>query len=149
MIVAIDIGLKRIGIAFGYDNGVIIPQNAVLRKNRNQAANEIKEILIQNNAKILVVGLPLGGSTEDEMRRRITHFVGLINFNGEIVYVDESFTSKEASQFCVANSRKKDGKLDSLYLIYGEENFLLENSLKKIKNLFGEKIARNKLYFTR
>ena len=45
--------------------------------------------------------------------------------------------------------RLKDGKLDSLYLIYGEENFLLENSLKKIKNLFGEKIARNKLYFTR
>ena len=45
--------------------------------------------------------------------------------------------------------RLKDGKLDRLYLIYGEENFLLENSLKKIKNLFGEKIARNKLYFTR
>ena len=39
--------------------------------------------------------------------------------------------------------RLKEGKLDSLYLIYGEEIFLLEASLKKIKNLFGEKIARN------
>lgn len=32
----------------------------------------------------------------------------------------------------------KIGKLNSLYLLYGEELFLLENSLKKIKSLFGE-----------
>ena len=31
-----------------------------------------------------------------------------------------------------------DGKLESIYLLYGEETFLLENCLKKIKNLFGE-----------
>ena len=32
----------------------------------------------------------------------------------------------------------KNENLNSLYLLYGEEKFLLENSLKKIKNLFGE-----------
>lgn len=32
----------------------------------------------------------------------------------------------------------KNGKLQSLYLLYGEEIFLLESSLKKIKTLFGE-----------
>lgn len=32
----------------------------------------------------------------------------------------------------------KNGNLKSLYLLYGEEKFLLENSLKKIKSLFGE-----------
>ena len=32
----------------------------------------------------------------------------------------------------------KMGKLQNLYLLYGEELFLLETSLKKIKNLFGE-----------
>ena len=32
----------------------------------------------------------------------------------------------------------KQEKLDSLYLLYGEERFLLESSLKKIKKLFGE-----------
>lgn len=32
----------------------------------------------------------------------------------------------------------KSGKLQGLYLLYGEELFLLESSLKKIKNLFGE-----------
>ena len=32
----------------------------------------------------------------------------------------------------------KNNKLNSLYLLYGEETFLLENSLKKIKKNFGE-----------
>ena len=32
----------------------------------------------------------------------------------------------------------KTGKLNSIYLLYGEELFLLENTLKKIKKLFGE-----------
>ena len=32
----------------------------------------------------------------------------------------------------------KTGKLNSIYFLYGEELFLLENTLKKIKNLFGE-----------
>ena len=34
----------------------------------------------------------------------------------------------------------KQEKLSSLYLLYGEERFLLESCLKKIKNLFGEAI---------
>lgn len=32
----------------------------------------------------------------------------------------------------------KQGKLNSIYLFYGEELYLLENALKKIKKLFGE-----------
>lgn len=32
----------------------------------------------------------------------------------------------------------KQGKLNSLYLLYGEERFLLENCLKKMKSIFGE-----------
>ena len=32
----------------------------------------------------------------------------------------------------------KDGKLHSLYLFYGEERFLLESAVKKLKKKFGE-----------
>ena len=35
----------------------------------------------------------------------------------------------------------KEGKLNSLYLLYGEERFLLESNLKKIKKLFGEIVS--------
>ena len=34
----------------------------------------------------------------------------------------------------------KDGKLNSLYLLYGEETYILETCLKKIQKLFGETI---------
>ena len=43
----------------------------------------------------------------------------------------------------------KENKLNSIYLLFGEETFLLESSLKKIKKLFGEMIVRNKLYSNR
>lgn len=40
----------------------------------------------------------------------------------------------------------KDGKLNSIYIMYGEETFLLEMAIKKLKKLFGEIRVRNKLY---
>ena len=43
----------------------------------------------------------------------------------------------------------KEEKLRSIYLLYGEEVYLLETDVKKIKKIFGERIARNKLYRTR
>lgn len=39
---ALDVGLKRIGVALCVDKKIALPLDAVLRKNRNQAANEIK-----------------------------------------------------------------------------------------------------------
>lgn len=35
---------------------------------------------------------------------------------------------------------KSSNQLDSIYLLYGEETYLLENVLKKIHNIFGEKV---------
>lgn len=32
------------------------------------------------------------------------------------------------------------GKLNSIYLLFGEELFLLESSLNKMKKMFGEKV---------
>jgi len=36
--------------------------------------------------------------------------------------------------------RLKSNTLDSIYLLYGEELYLLENAVKKIRNLFGEQV---------
>ena len=113
-IIAIDVGLKRIGIAISPDSKIALPSTPVLRKNRNQAANEISQILKMQNAKTLVVGIPKGGSSEEEMSRRIRHFVSLLEFKGEIKFIDESFSSFEADELREFSSRKKDGKLDSL-----------------------------------
>ena len=40
----------------------------------------------------------------------------------------------------VLEKELKEGKLNSLYLFYGEERFLLESNLKKIKKIFGKTI---------
>ncbi|WP_270985455.1 Holliday junction resolvase RuvX [Campylobacter helveticus] len=110
---ALDIGLKRIGVAL-WLNEIALPLNAILRKNRDQAANEVQQLISEYQISKLIVGLPKGGASEVEMGKRIKHFVSLLQFSGELIFVDEAYTSKEAQGLGVANSRKKDGKLDSL-----------------------------------
>ncbi len=39
---ALDVGLKRIGVALCVDKKIALPLDAVLRKNRNQAAMKSK-----------------------------------------------------------------------------------------------------------
>ena len=43
----------------------------------------------------------------------------------------------------------KSNILEGIYLLYGEETYLLESSLKKMKKIFGELILRHKLYSNR
>ena len=121
MIVGVDIGLKRIGVAISPDGKITIPTTPILRKNRNQAARDLGNMLRDNGAKILVVGLPKGGSCQDEMERRITHFISLLNFDGEVYYQDESYSSVEASELV---GDRRDGKFDSVAAMIILERFL-------------------------
>ena len=113
---ALDLGLKRIGLAICFDGKIVLPQNAIIRKNRIQASRDIDKFLQEWQIDILIVGLPKGGSSEDEMKRRIEHFISLLNFDGKIFYQDEYGTSYEASEIMgrVKKKQKKDGKLDSI-----------------------------------
>jgi len=124
----IDVGLKRIGIAICLDNKIILPQNAILRKNRNQAARDIKLFLSEWEIEKLVVGLPLHGSSSEEMSRRIKHFVSLLELdNVEIVYQDEQNSSLEAKERTAGVFKhSKDGRIDSM-----AASIILERYLKK------------------
>ena len=123
---SIDVGLKRIGLALCLKGtSIVIPKEAVLRKNRNQAAIDVKEFLDAWNIDKLIVGLPKGGSSEEEMTRRIKHFVSLIRFQKEIVYVDEYGSSVEAEELTKGVFKhKKDGKVDSIAAKIILERFL-------------------------
>jgi len=110
----LDIGLKRVGIAVCLQSNIVVPQNAIMRKNRNQAANDIDKFLLEWQIDTLVVGLPKGGSSSEEMERRIKHFVSLLKFSGEIFYQDEYGSSLEAKEMMKGvTKQKKDGKIDS------------------------------------
>ena len=124
-IAAIDVGLKRIGIAISLDANIVLPQNAIIRKSRNQAANDVSNFLKEWSIDTLVVGVPLGGSSEEEMRKRVEHFVKLIDFDGKVFFMDESFTSYEAKELTKGKIKhKKDGKIDSIAAALILERFL-------------------------
>ncbi len=113
---SIDVGLKRIGVALCLDGSIVFPQEAILRKNRHQAARDVVSFLVEWEIEQLVVGLPKGGSSQDEMERRIKHFVSLLELKGiEVVYQDEQGSSVEAKEMTQGIFRhKKDGKIDSM-----------------------------------
>jgi putative Holliday junction resolvase len=109
---SIDIGLKRIGIAICLVSNLVIPQPAILRKNRNQAATDVDKFLENWNIDILIVGLP---KSSDEMQRRIQHFVKLLKFDKKIVFQDEDMSSVEAEELIKGDIKyKRDGRIDSI-----------------------------------
>jgi len=112
---SIDVGLKRIGVAICLDGSIVMPQNAILRKNRNQAARDINTFLETWEIETLVVGLPKGGSSEEEMGRRIRHFVSLLDLSIPVFYQDEQGSSFEAKELTMGDFKhKRDGRLDSV-----------------------------------
>ncbi len=114
-VLAIDLGLKRIGLAYSPDGSIVTPIQAILRKNRKQASSAVKAVIAEWSIKTVVVGIPMGGSSEDEMRRRVAHFMGLVGFSGDIFYQDESDSSLEAEEMLKGSIRyKRDGRIDSL-----------------------------------
>ena len=111
----IDVGLKRIGIAICLDGKIVMPQDAILRKNRNQAARDINAFLDEWEIDKLIVGLPKDSSSSEEMERRIKHFVSLLELEIEVAYQDEQGSSFEAKELTMGDFKhKRDGRLDSV-----------------------------------
>ncbi len=120
---SIDIGLKRIGVAICLASDIVTPQNAILRKNRNQASADVDKFLKEWEIDILVVGLP---KSNEEMQRRIAHFVKLLTFDKEIVFQNEDMSSVEAVDLMKGDIKyKRDGRIDSLAAKIILERYLL------------------------
>jgi len=112
---AIDLGLKRIGLAYSAHKDIVTPLPSIIRKNRNQASDEVKKAILEWEIDTVVVGVPLGGSSEDEMKRRIAHFMNLVSFDGDVFYQDEAGSSKEAEALIKGEMKQlRDGRIDSI-----------------------------------
>lgn len=109
---SIDIGLKRIGVATSLIMGIVTPQQAILRKNRDQAARDVDTFLKLWDIDILVVGVP---SENEQMQQRINHFVTLLKFDGPIEFQEENMSSQEAEDLIRGKIKyKRDGRIDSI-----------------------------------
>lgn len=128
--IALDFGLKKMGLAW-YFNGIIIPLEPLIRKNRIEAAKNLQDILEQKKAIKLIIGI-----ANEEMQKRIEHFIKLLDFNGEIIFIDETLSSKEAQNKLDnrTNNKKnaknrfilKNGFLDSVAAMIIMERYLKE-----------------------
>lgn len=128
--IAIDLGLKRIGLAYSAHKDIVTPLPAVIRKNRNQASSEVRKIIQEWEADAVVIGVPLGGSSEDEMRRRIAHFMNLVDFAGEVFYQDEAGSSLEAENMMKGDIKYiRDGRVDSISAMIILQRFLVKKNL--------------------
>ncbi len=122
---SIDVGLKRIGVAICVASNLVTPQSPILRKNRNQAAREVDEFLNSWEVDTLVVGLP---KSNEEMQRRINHFITLLKFNGEIRFQNEDMSSVEAEDLMKGDMKyKRDGRIDSLAAKIILERYLIDS----------------------
>ena len=125
-ILALDLGLKRIGVAYSPDGSLALTLNAVIRRNRDQAAAEVRSLLAEYAVDRLVVGVPIGGRSEEVMRLRALHFVSLLGAM-PLSFQDESDSSIEAAERSAGMfGRAKDGRLDSLAAQIILERFLAD-----------------------
>jgi len=130
--ISIDLGLKRIGLAYSAHKDLVTPLPAVIRKNRNQASSEVKKVLDEWEVDAVVIGIPLGGSSEEEMRRRIAHFMNLVDFDGDVLYQDEAGSSLEAENMMKGEIKYvRDGRIDSISAMIILQRYLLSIKHKK------------------
>jgi putative holliday junction resolvase len=123
---AIDVGLKRIGVAICLTSNIVTPQSAILRKNRDQAAKDVNAFLKEWEIEKLIVGFP---SASEEMQRRIKHFVELLKLSIPYEFCEENMSSIEAEDLIKGEIKyKRDGRVDSLAAKIILERFLAKKS---------------------
>ncbi len=133
MTAAIDVGLKRIGLAINPHLDIVLPQKAIFRKNREQAAREVSDFLKEWKVTKLIVGIPKSGKSAEEMQIRIKHFVSLLDFDKDkIEFYEEYGSSVEAKELIKGEIKeKRDGRIDSLAAKIILERWLLNQKCSK------------------
>jgi len=122
---SIDIGLKRIGVAICLQKDIVTPCPAILRKNRNQAAADVMKFLKEWEIDTLIVGFP---TSSEDMKKRVQHFVTLLDFEGDIKFQDENMSSIEAEELIKGDIKyKRDGRIDSIAAKIILERYLVNN----------------------
>lgn len=99
-ILSIDHGTKKIGLAVSDELGITArPLSVIYIKNKNQATDKIIDIIKSQNCQKVLIGIPFGYGGEDSLQTKIVkEFARDLkkNIDIEIVFWDESYSSKEA-----------------------------------------------------
>ena len=121
----IDVGLKRIGVAICLNGSIVTPQPAILRKNRDQASNDVNTFLKEWEIEKLIIGYP---SASEDMQKRIQHFTKLLDLKIPFDYCEENMSSIEAEDLIKGDIKyKRDGRVDSIAAKIILERYISKN----------------------
>ena len=121
----IDVGLKRIGVAICLNGSIVSPQPAILRKNRDQASNDVNTFLKEWEIEKLIIGYP---SASEDMQKRIQHFTKLLDLKIPFDYCEENMSSIEAEDLIKGDIKyKRDGRVDSIAAKIILERYISQN----------------------
>ena len=112
--VALDVGDVRIGVAKSDIMGILATPLEVIDRRKVKAVKRIEEILIQENTKSLVIGIPKSlDGTEKRQAEKVREFIEKLNKSIEgldIFEVDERLTTVSADR--LLNETNKKGALE-------------------------------------
>jgi putative Holliday junction resolvase len=140
--IALDIGLKRIGLAScDQDRIICTPRGIINRFSNNKDLEAIDNYLKLYQASFIVVGIPLSNNLEDnENSLFIKNFVGKIDcfFENKILIflVNEAFSSFEARKIIKNNQYINNKKARKIKKHYDDiaATVILQDFIQIIKN---------------
>ena len=134
-LLGIDPGKNRVGIAISDENKVVsTPLKTIFKKNNSNFLNEIKEIILENNVKGIIIGHPINmdGSTGPSAQSAKDFAVYLSNnVSIPVSMWDERLSSQGAfnlSSNLDINVSKKVDKLDE-----NAASFILQGAIDYIR----------------
>ncbi|MEA2064713.1 MAG: Holliday junction resolvase RuvX [Patescibacteria group bacterium] len=110
---AIDYGLKRIGVAIGdSESKLALPYKIIENKNKNFVLRELKDIIVDNQTDKIIIGMPYGlaGKKGDNpMMKKVKLFSNFLKDNLDIgiILEDERYTSRLADNLLKGGKNKK------------------------------------------
>ena len=121
---AIDYGLKRIGLAISDSNGIISTPLTTLRftKNRKilELITELNQLILEYKVTSILIGVPQEFSDKNHINTiRITDFSNTLKkrINIPIIFWDESYSTSSAKEMVIShgsNYKSNKEKIDSI-----------------------------------
>ncbi len=134
-IMAIDFGLKRIGIALS-DPMQIISYPFITLANDNKFWSKFLPIIKEKNVTKIILGLPLKeDGSEYDLTKLVNEFKSKIEkkTNIKVLVRDERYTSSIAQSNLLISINKKSRRKDKSIIDQSAAAIILEDYLKEIK----------------
>ncbi len=110
-LLALDLGERRIGVAISDPTGTLArPLTTIVRSSRREDFEAIADLVSANEAKRVIVGLPLSlDGTEGPQARRIRRYADRLAqaVDVPLEFWDERYSSREAAEILGRTKRRR------------------------------------------